>query len=324
MALAHLTVAGVVEFALTAGVVAYLQRANLPLLRHQPPTRPTPKPRPAPRRASAGAGRRSGSRVMLALTPLGLLAPGGAFGEDAPGDLDLREVPPRRGAERSAPLRRVLAPRVVRRLRLQQRQASRARLPGLGVRRASPSIAIVGSVLVGWRSRRRAGAAAGRARRRDRGRDRDARVAPAPEVGLCPCGCIGKRRKGSFVEKTLGGAAPTAAPGDVLRRRRDASRAAAARRPAGEAVIGCSGCSSPPRSCATSRCSLGLYVATPRARGRVAALAVVLRQAGLAVRPDLHRHRRAPRDAERHHARRHRRAARHVVRASRSASRARA
>lgn len=28
-----------------------------------------------------------------------------------------------------------------------------------------------------------------------------------PEIGLCPCGCIGKRRKGSFVEKTIGGAA---------------------------------------------------------------------------------------------------------------------
>ena len=28
-----------------------------------------------------------------------------------------------------------------------------------------------------------------------------------PEVGLCPCGCIGKRRKGGFVEKTIGGAA---------------------------------------------------------------------------------------------------------------------
>jgi cobalt ECF transporter T component CbiQ len=27
------------------------------------------------------------------------------------------------------------------------------------------------------------------------------------EVGLCPCGCIGKRKKGSFVEKTLNGAA---------------------------------------------------------------------------------------------------------------------
>jgi cobalt/nickel transport system permease protein len=27
-----------------------------------------------------------------------------------------------------------------------------------------------------------------------------------PEVGLCPCGCIGKRRKGSFLAKTLAGA----------------------------------------------------------------------------------------------------------------------
>jgi cobalt/nickel transport system permease protein len=27
------------------------------------------------------------------------------------------------------------------------------------------------------------------------------------EVGLCPCGCIGKRRKGSYVTKTIGGAA---------------------------------------------------------------------------------------------------------------------
>ena len=25
-----------------------------------------------------------------------------------------------------------------------------------------------------------------------------------PEVGLCPCGCIGKRRKGSYVDKTIG------------------------------------------------------------------------------------------------------------------------
>jgi cobalt/nickel transport system permease protein len=27
------------------------------------------------------------------------------------------------------------------------------------------------------------------------------------EVGLCPCGCIGKRRRGGFVEKTIGGTA---------------------------------------------------------------------------------------------------------------------
>ncbi|MGZ4737306.1 MAG: cobalt ECF transporter T component CbiQ, partial [Acidimicrobiia bacterium] len=28
-----------------------------------------------------------------------------------------------------------------------------------------------------------------------------------PEVGLCPCGCIGRRRKGDFVEKTIVGSA---------------------------------------------------------------------------------------------------------------------
>jgi len=27
-----------------------------------------------------------------------------------------------------------------------------------------------------------------------------------PEIGLCPCGCIGKRAKGDFIEKTIGGA----------------------------------------------------------------------------------------------------------------------
>ena len=28
-----------------------------------------------------------------------------------------------------------------------------------------------------------------------------------PQFGLCPCGCIGRRRKGTFVAKTLNGAA---------------------------------------------------------------------------------------------------------------------
>jgi cobalt/nickel transport system permease protein len=81
MALAHLTVAGGVEAALTAGIVAYLQRANLPLLRINhagvPDSGRAPR-RPAWRIALYGiAG-------LVALTPLGLLAPGGAFGEDAP------------------------------------------------------------------------------------------------------------------------------------------------------------------------------------------------------------------------------------------------
>jgi cobalt/nickel transport system permease protein len=73
MMLAHLTVAGFVEAALTFGIVAYLQRANLPLLR-----------------ANEAAARQVrgvwiGIGALVALTPLGLLAPGGAFGEDAEG-----------------------------------------------------------------------------------------------------------------------------------------------------------------------------------------------------------------------------------------------
>ena len=89
MLLAHLTVAGAVEAAVTGGVVAYLQRANVPLLRINAPGVPLTdaeiaRPRVSPRRAALVA-----IGVMIALTPLGLLAPGGAFGEDAPRSLDL-------------------------------------------------------------------------------------------------------------------------------------------------------------------------------------------------------------------------------------------
>jgi cobalt/nickel transport system permease protein len=90
MALAHLTVAGLAEFVLTAGIVAYLQRANLPILRinhrgvadsdAELAARPA---KPAWRWGLVGVA------VMVALTPLGLLAPGGAYGEDAPAELDL-------------------------------------------------------------------------------------------------------------------------------------------------------------------------------------------------------------------------------------------
>ena len=91
MMLAHLTVAGLVEAAVGVGVVTYLQRANLPLLRinHRgiddeaaagvvgPPRRPW--------RAIGVA-----LAVLALLTPLGLLAPGTAFGERAPSQLDLK------------------------------------------------------------------------------------------------------------------------------------------------------------------------------------------------------------------------------------------
>lgn len=92
MAIAHLLVAGVAEFAVTAGVVAYLQRANPALLainHHAVEAAVEPAGVEGPtwwvrwRWALVGLG------VMVLATPIGLLAPGGAFGEDAPGDLDL-------------------------------------------------------------------------------------------------------------------------------------------------------------------------------------------------------------------------------------------
>jgi len=87
MLLAHLVVAGVVEGVLTAGVVAYLQRANVPLLRINAPEVPlTPqevirKPVSPVRVALITLG------IMAVVSPLGLLAPGAAFGEGAPESL---------------------------------------------------------------------------------------------------------------------------------------------------------------------------------------------------------------------------------------------
>jgi cobalt/nickel transport system permease protein len=92
MMLAHLLVAGVVEAALTIGVITYLQRANLPVLRinHRAVAESD--------RAAAEPAARLGWRwawiglgTMVLLTPLGLLAPGRAFGETAPSGLDLHE-----------------------------------------------------------------------------------------------------------------------------------------------------------------------------------------------------------------------------------------
>jgi cobalt/nickel transport system permease protein len=92
MLLAHLVVAGGAEGILSGAVLAYLQRANLPLLQVNHPGVPVDAAA-----AAAEEGRRRTLRprvmaavaigVMVALTPLGLLAPGTAFGEDAPNDL---------------------------------------------------------------------------------------------------------------------------------------------------------------------------------------------------------------------------------------------
>jgi len=99
MLLAHLTVAGFAEAVLTAGVLAYLQRADLASL--VPAHRGIPLHAEGTGAAEAGGrgGRLTPGRVaagfmvvMVLLTPLGLLAPGGAFGESAPQGLDLHAL----------------------------------------------------------------------------------------------------------------------------------------------------------------------------------------------------------------------------------------
>jgi cobalt/nickel transport system permease protein len=95
MMLAHLTVAGAAEAILTGGVFAYLVRADasrlaaahrgIPVSAGDGATPPARRLTPA--RAALGF-----IGLMVALTPLGLLAPGGAFGEDAPADLNLGQL----------------------------------------------------------------------------------------------------------------------------------------------------------------------------------------------------------------------------------------
>ncbi|WP_406230965.1 cobalt transporter CbiM [Nocardia sp. NBC_01009] len=94
MLLAHLLIAGFAEAALAGGVVAYLQQANIPLLQVNNPGVPVdaadnvaPKPKLRPFAVALSV-----MAVLVLLTPLGLLAPGGAFGEDSPEDLDLGDL----------------------------------------------------------------------------------------------------------------------------------------------------------------------------------------------------------------------------------------
>ena len=85
MLLAHLTLAGGVEFALTLGVVAYLQRANLPILRINHGSVPETDAEIviAPRRVRWWWALLP-IAVMGLTTPLGLLYNSGAYGEDNP------------------------------------------------------------------------------------------------------------------------------------------------------------------------------------------------------------------------------------------------
>jgi len=76
MMIGHLTVAGIAELAVSAGVVAFLQRSNLSLLERTAGT---------PRQMSVKPLRLQplwiGLGLLMTLTPLGILAAGAAWGE---------------------------------------------------------------------------------------------------------------------------------------------------------------------------------------------------------------------------------------------------
>jgi cobalt ECF transporter T component CbiQ/cobalamin biosynthesis protein CbiM len=232
MLLAHVTVAGGVEFALTVGVILYLQRANLPILRINHPTVPDGEfdAMALPERAAPRIRWWYALAPIAALalvTPLGLAYNSGAFGEDnvhAHGARFLQRnhlaaIPaglnryagfwhhalfngydfshdrhPAVGYVVSAFAGASLIALVLLALfgvaRLVEKHRARRRLPA-GTPAVSPALAVPNAPRA---------ASAGRGR-------------PTPgwlltsEVGLCPCACIGKRAKGSFVQKTLSGAA---------------------------------------------------------------------------------------------------------------------
>jgi cobalt/nickel transport system permease protein len=95
MALAHLTIAGAAEAILTVGVFAYLAHADVRRLVPNHPGIPltaADAPVRQPVRVSTGRVAIGFVVAMVALAPLGLLAPGGAFGEDASEDLNLSSL----------------------------------------------------------------------------------------------------------------------------------------------------------------------------------------------------------------------------------------
>jgi cobalt/nickel transport system permease protein len=93
MMIGHLTLAGVAEAAISAGLVAYLQVADPALLRNTAGALPATKAASAIVPAATNSLRRLWIAValLLVLTPLGILAAGKAWGEWSPSELATRQ-----------------------------------------------------------------------------------------------------------------------------------------------------------------------------------------------------------------------------------------
>ena len=138
MLFAHLVVAGVVDGALTFGVVVYLQRANLPLLRINHDAVPeTDADLPAPRTIGFRWAF-VGLAGMAALVPLGLLATGTAFGEDAPGRPRLERYGLSAVPTGLAQVQRLLEPLALPGLRLRAQRPPDVRVLRVGGHRHDP------------------------------------------------------------------------------------------------------------------------------------------------------------------------------------------
>ena len=258
---------------------------------------------------------------MIVLTPIGLLAPGGAFGEDAPAAPRPREVPPVGGADRAEQVQQLLEPRRPRGLRFPQR-----RHPVIGYLLSAVvgivviSVFIVGFIWIVAAPHRTTGARAttdpegtepGRSRARPDGMT-DVLEAHAEHV---------PRRRGSSPASSRCARAAASASG-----RRAASSRRPSRVPSTSCAARCSATTVAQQRGLLQRIDprvkivslLGLLIVTAFVRNIPALVAMyaatvllaivsraadrLLRQAGVAVHPDLHRHHRDPGDVQLHHA----------------------
>ena len=175
MVIGHLTFAGLAELIISSGLVAWLQKVDPALLRLTAPDAPDRDSPAAPieRRWPAAWKLWLAVGVLLVLTPLGILAVGTAWGEWSPADFAPNHVP--RGLERlsalwAAPLPRY-APTFIRSVSLGYMLSAMA---GVG-------LIVLLNLLGSWFARDRKAAAS----------------EPVPVAG--------RRRRKTFVEKTLHG-----------------------------------------------------------------------------------------------------------------------
>jgi cobalt/nickel transport system permease protein len=86
MMIGHLTIAGIAEMVLTAGVVAYLQKADPALLEATAPGAAATGSDATPRAWKRTRPLWIALGTLLALTPVGIVAAGAAWGEWSPAD----------------------------------------------------------------------------------------------------------------------------------------------------------------------------------------------------------------------------------------------